>query len=199
MVDRIVAAGCEVLLERGYERTSTSRIAAQAGISPGSLYQYFPNKEAVLALVLDEYSKRLHARVTDAFVANLGATDPEDAVRRVVLALLHALESDAGLLRVLYEQLPRSADTHRAEFTRQLDQLVTTALLFQLGPRVQPVDSIAWILVRSIEAIVVSYVLDPPRIGRDAIVDELTRLVTGYVSQWAAQSPQGDADRRDLG
>jgi AcrR family transcriptional regulator len=179
MVERIITAGREVLLERGYERTSTSRIAARAGISPGSLYQYFPDKEAILAEVLDRHTEELHRRITDAFVANL---DAADSVHSTIGALLDALEADAGLLRVVYEQLPRSANPQRAEFVRRIDELVTTALLFQYRGAPKPVDAIAWILVRTIESTTVGYVLDPPRIGRESVVDELTRLIMGYLT-----------------
>ncbi|MEU6574824.1 TetR/AcrR family transcriptional regulator [Streptomyces sp. NPDC046805] len=185
MVERILAAGREVLLERGYERTSTSRIAARAGISPGSLYQYFPNKEAILGRVLARYVEQLQHRITDAFVSHLDATD---SVRRTIEALLDALETDATLLRVVYEQPSRSADPQRADFVRRIDDLVTTALLFQRRPAGRPVDSIAWVLVRTIESVTVNFVLDPPRIDRESIVDELTRLIEGYLAVSSAQA-----------
>lgn len=195
MVERILDAGRAVLLERGYERTSTSRIAKRAGISPGSLYQYFPDKEAILDRVLDEYTERLHARITDAFMKNLGAAgahgDRDDRgargerglVRGTIAGLLDALETDAGLLRALIERRPRDASQRLAEFPKRIDQLVTTALLFQAGggPVTRPVDAAAWILVRSIESVTVNYVLDPPAISRDTVIDELTDLVTGYL------------------
>jgi len=178
MVERILAAGREVLVERGYERAGTSRIARKAGISPGSLYQYFPNKEAILAQVLDRYAEQLHRRITDAFVANLGTTDN---VRGTIEALLDALEVDSSLLRVVYEQLPGAAYPPRADFARRIDELVTTALLLLRDPAEKPVDPIAWILVRTIEAVTVGYVLAPPRIDRETVIDELTRLVMGYL------------------
>ncbi|MDQ0993568.1 TetR/AcrR family transcriptional regulator [Streptomyces sp. V3I7] len=185
MVDRILTAGREILLERGYERTSTSRIAKRAGISPGSLYQYFPDKEAILAQVLDRYVEQVHRRITDAFMANLTAADP---VRRTIASLLDALEVEAPLLRVVYEQLPRTINRQRADFVRRVEDLVATALLFQDTPTTRPTAPIAWILVRTIEAVTVGYVLDPSPISRDTVIDELTRLVTGYVGQGASSA-----------
>ncbi|EFC83393.1 TetR/AcrR family transcriptional regulator [Parafrankia sp. EUN1f] len=132
MVERIVTAGREILLERGYERTSTSRIAARAGISPGSLYQYFPNKESILDRVVEVYAEQLRARISHAFVANLGTSVPE-MVRANIVALLDAFEEDSGLLRVLY-QLPETVDVQRAGFERHIDELVT-ATLATLLPR----------------------------------------------------------------
>ena len=44
MVEAILEATIRVLVERGYEGATTITIAARAGVSVGSLYQYFPNK-----------------------------------------------------------------------------------------------------------------------------------------------------------
>ncbi|MDQ0989335.1 hypothetical protein [Streptomyces sp. V3I7] len=105
-------------------------------------------------------------------------------MRSTIRALLDALEGDAGLLRVVYEQLPRSANPQRAEFVRRIDDLVTTALLFQHQhrPAARPVHSAAWILVRTIESVTVGYVLDPPPLDRESIIDELTRLIEVYLT-----------------
>lgn len=64
MVERILGAGRQVLAEHGYEGASTSRIAATAEISPGSLYQYFPHKDAIVSAVLERYSDALVSSVT---------------------------------------------------------------------------------------------------------------------------------------
>jgi AcrR family transcriptional regulator len=55
MVERIVDAGSAVLIQQGYDGATTNRIAEAAGISPGSLYQYFPNKEAIIAEVVEAF------------------------------------------------------------------------------------------------------------------------------------------------
>src|SRR5262245_33358365 len=52
-VDAIVEATTQVLLEDGYDRFTTARVAERAGVSVGSLYQYFPNKAALASAVVD--------------------------------------------------------------------------------------------------------------------------------------------------
>ena len=55
-VDALLEATARVLMKEGYDRTSTNKIAAVAGVSIGSLYQYFPSKEALVAAVIDRHA-----------------------------------------------------------------------------------------------------------------------------------------------
>src|SRR4051794_12983052 len=63
MVERILDAATRVLSERGYDGASTNHIAGTAGISNGSLYQYFPNKDAIVVPVLDSSADHLASRI----------------------------------------------------------------------------------------------------------------------------------------
>lgn len=218
MVEKIIAATHSVLVERGYEGASTNRIADAAGISPGSFYQYFPDKHAVLDVVIERYAARMRARITDAFVSTQTETSVEAAVRRNVIALVEAFEENAALLRVLTEQLPRAADARRSEFTHHIDELLSAFLRFrqQAAPAGQPAHegpsgpseggaggravpsfrgfergakpplgntaAVAWVLVRAVENLTISYVLDPPPVDRDTIINEITVLLTGYLT-----------------
>src|SRR3546814_9174202 len=52
-VEAILIAATQVLIEDGYERATTARVAERAGVSVGSLYQYFPNKEALVGTLVE--------------------------------------------------------------------------------------------------------------------------------------------------
>src|SRR5579859_5011283 len=56
-VDALVEATARILVRDGFDRASTNRIAAEAGVSIGSLYQYFPSKEALVAAVIDRHNQ----------------------------------------------------------------------------------------------------------------------------------------------
>ena len=58
-VDALLEATTRVLLKEGYDRASTNRIAEVAGVSIGSLYQYFPSKEALVAAVIDRHAQEI--------------------------------------------------------------------------------------------------------------------------------------------
>lgn len=186
MVERIVAAGREVLVGHGYEGASTNRIAAVAGISPGSLYQYFPDKDAVLSEVLDRYLDDLEARIARAFLAAIGGApapggpDTAATVRATVAALLDAFTEEPDLLRVIVEQLPRTGDGRRVAFARRVGEL-TAAVLLTRGADPGGAQAASWLVVRTVEHATVGYVLDRPGFGRDVLVAELTALVAGYL------------------
>lgn len=190
MVERILDAGRSVLLERGYDGASTNRVAEAAGISPGSLYQYFPGKDALLAEVLDRYVDGLEARISRAFLDTLDAPTAPESVRATVTALLDAFGEHPGLLRVLVEQLPRGVDSRRAGFARRIDELAATALRSRPGAAGgRPVDAVAWVVVRAVEHVTVSYVLEGPPIPRADVVDELTALVVGHLDGRRGPAP----------
>ena len=58
-VDAILEATAQVLVAEGYDKTSTNRVAERAGVSVGSVYQYFPNKEALVGELVDRYSREI--------------------------------------------------------------------------------------------------------------------------------------------
>jgi AcrR family transcriptional regulator len=58
-VAQLLDAAAEVFAESGYEATTTNAIAARAGASPGTLYQFFPNKEAIADALAERYLRQL--------------------------------------------------------------------------------------------------------------------------------------------
>ena len=107
MVERIVTAGRAVLIERGFDGATTNRIAEAAGISPGSLYQYFPDKEAIISEVVDRYADQIAARVTAHMTTQIGTPDEAIAIRQTIAVLLDAMDEQPELLRATFEHTPR--------------------------------------------------------------------------------------------
>ena len=65
-VETLLDATARVLTRQGYDRASTNRIAATAGVSVGSLYQYFPNKEALVASLVARHNREMLQLLRDA-------------------------------------------------------------------------------------------------------------------------------------
>ena len=105
--ERILTAAAHVFTEHGYAAGTTNRIAERARISIGSLYQYFPNKDAILVELL---TKHLDDGIA-ATRAHLAAQQPatvEEALRGLVRTAIENHLDDPKLLRVMFEQAPRS-------------------------------------------------------------------------------------------
>jgi AcrR family transcriptional regulator len=106
-VDAIVEASARVLARHGYSAATTNRIAARAGVSIGSLYEYFPNKESVLAALLERHTSEGGAEVLGALESATSRGAPlRELVRELVAALLRQHRRSPGLHRVLFEEMP---------------------------------------------------------------------------------------------
>ncbi|MFJ4617142.1 TetR/AcrR family transcriptional regulator [Streptomyces sp. NPDC088812] len=183
MVERILDAGGRVLAEHGYEGASTSRIAATAGVSPGSLYQYFPHKDAIVSAVLERYGDALVSHVTARMSGQFEQSAPV-IVRSTLTALLDGLDVEPPFLRAAVEDGPRLDDgrTLRA-FEQRIGELVLAYLTTQrrgLRPDAS-LDTAVWMLVRTVEHLTVRYLLDRPPIPRERFLEELTHLALNYL------------------
>ncbi|MFD0686122.1 TetR/AcrR family transcriptional regulator [Actinomadura fibrosa] len=182
-VERILAAATRVLSERGYDGASTNRIAEAAGISNGSLYQYFPNKDAIVVAVLDRFADRLADRL-GAQIESTMAEPWQVAGRALLDAQIRLLEEDADLLRIIVEQIPRLGPFDKlAALQRRLTDLVRVYLLLNRDAFREDldVDATLWILTETVGQLSIKYVLDRPPIPRERMVDELAALVVRYI------------------
>ncbi|AYF78808.1 TetR/AcrR family transcriptional regulator [Nocardia yunnanensis] len=190
MVARILDAGQRVLITHGYDGASTNRIAAAAEISPGSLYQYFPNKDAIVAAVIERYTRDVTDRVRARVLANFGKP-PEVSVPETISYLMDALGNDRELLRAVVEQTPRlAADGPVAAFEQQIGELARVALSMRQYPIPAGVDTdaAAWMLVRTVEHLTIRYLLDGPPIPRERFLADLTRLILNYFREPPARA-----------
>ena len=103
--ETIVDAAADLLVEEGYHNTSTNKIAERADISVGSIYQYFPNKEAIVLAVMQGFAERQYEILADG-LAGLERDDLRTVVRRVIDNMLQAKRDQPELSRVLFEQIP---------------------------------------------------------------------------------------------
>ncbi|MEV1026505.1 TetR/AcrR family transcriptional regulator [Streptomyces sp. NPDC050264] len=182
-MERILEAGERVLAEHGYEGASTSRIATTAGLSPGSLYQYFPHKDAIVLSVLERYSDQLVSGVTAQMTGQFEQPAPV-IVRTTLSTLLDGLDVEPPFLRAAIVDGPRLDDgrTLRA-FEDRIGELVLAYLTTrreELRPDIS-LPAAAWMLVRTVEHLTVRYLLDRPPIPRDHFLAELTQMTLNYL------------------
>lgn len=187
-VDALVLATAHVLADVGYAKASTNRIAKVAGVSVGSLYQYFPNKEALVAALIDRHIDEMMltfmTRLTELRDAPLDV-----AVRGVISALVEAHcvnPLDAPVHKALFNELPPVGLTERIERFEQTAILMVRTYLEARAADVRPVDKplAAFLIVHVVQAAVLAVVIreDGPE-ADDAFVDEVAAMVLGYLSK----------------
>jgi AcrR family transcriptional regulator len=172
---RILESARRVFGRRGYAAGTTNRIADEAGISVGSLYQYYPNKDSILAALVRDHIEE-GTRELLAATAKAGP-DLESLVRSAVTALVEVHAADRKLHSVLFEESPRPASL-RAELAR----LEETAVGL-VAARLSPGDELtARIVVTTIESLVHRLVASDRPLDAARFIAETTRLVAGYLA-----------------
>ena len=116
LVATILEAAAQVLAKEGAQRFTTARVAEKAGVSVGSLYQYFPNKAAILfRLQVDEWRQttELLCRILED-----GRTEPLDRLRSLVHAFLRSECDEAEMRGALDDAAPLYRDAPEAQDAR---------------------------------------------------------------------------------
>lgn len=181
----ILEAAARVFAARGYAATTTNHIAATAGVSVGSLYEYFPNKDALLVALVEQ-----HIDESAALLAAVGARvlTPECGIDEAVTAMvqtmidLHAQEP--RLHRVLFEEAP--LPTHVRERLAAVEQAMAERIAAWLEARAEvrvPDPAVAaMVLVRTIEALTHRLVIHDEADNFSRITGELIVLASAYLT-----------------
>ncbi|HEY4168589.1 MAG TPA: TetR/AcrR family transcriptional regulator [Reyranella sp.] len=185
MVETMLDATARVLVREGYDRASTNRIAAVAGVSVGSLYQYFPNKEALVAALVARHNRETLQLVRDA-LKRVVASDLKEAMRELVTAAVDAHLVDPALHRIFAEQVPRMGQLAKIEaLQREAFLLVRTYLEERRNEiSVRDLDVTTSLCVTTVESLTHEFVINKPDAlagDRDRFIDEVTRLLVGYL------------------
>ncbi len=140
-VRAIVEATAQVLTQGGFEAMTTARVAERAGVSVGSLYQYYPNKQALAAAVVDHYGEVFAARFAEAVAAGPDETLAE-AVDALVATAFENHPHDPRLHRILIEIAPRvgRAD-HRKTLSARIAMLIEQKLRRHAGDLAADLDT----------------------------------------------------------
>jgi AcrR family transcriptional regulator len=185
-VDALVEATARILVKEGFDKASTNRIAEVAGVSVGSLYQYFPSKESLVAAVIERHQRKI-MRTVRRELAEVTTLPLEKAMRKLVAVAVKAHRVDPKLHRVLAEQIPRVGKLEELEIvTRENYSLFRRYLEShrdEIG--IADLELAAFVCVTSIEALTHNAVLHYAQVLSDqtmeTLIDAGARLVTGYL------------------
>jgi AcrR family transcriptional regulator len=183
-VEAILEATARILAEEGYEKASTNRIAERAGVSIGSLYQYFPNKESLMAALMEQHANEIAALV-ESKLNYLFDSPPEIVIVQLVKAVIAAHGINPRLHQVLNEEIPRS---QRLEQMQKTDQRITKLLRAYLERwsdciHPQNLEMTVFILSRTVESLCHSAVIEHPNFVVDSQFEqEVANLLLFYLT-----------------
>jgi AcrR family transcriptional regulator len=133
LVAAILEAAVQVLTKEGARRFTTTRVAERAGVSVGSVYQYFPNKAAILfRLQADEW------RQTGEMLGGIlqdPRRPPLERLRRLVHAFIRSECEEAAVRTALHDAAPLYRDAPEAQQARAGGDRIVAAFMKEALPR----------------------------------------------------------------
>lgn len=184
-VEALLDAAAQVFERHGYAAGTTNRIAERAGVSIGSLYQYYPNKDAILVALVQRHVDEGVAVAGPVLTALVADAPPVEAgMRRLVEAMVALHRDRPALHRVLFEEAPRPPALRRR--LEALEEAVTDSVATYLRRAPDAGDRdpglAARMVVQVVETVTHELALRPRGVAVDAYVDEAVVLLTRYLA-----------------
>ena len=189
-VDAILKATVQVLLRVGKEKLTTTRVAARAGVSVGTLYQYFPNKSALLRAALKLHVEEIFAEVDRVCMEHRGQP-VEQMAEALAMAFLAVKMRDPKKSRALYAV---GADVEGTKIAASAVARVNHSIvgLLQTAPEVliTDVQLMATVLQSTIAGVKRQLLeSDMPESQFEAMQRELVLVVRNYVRACVDRTP----------
>lgn len=180
-VDAILGAARRILVKHGLAALTTNKVAELAGVSIGSLYQYFPNKDSLLAELQQRHMDEGTALAVER-MATVADLPPREAVRAMVSLMIELHRQDPALHHALVAQVPRGL-AQLSALEQQTVPMVTAYLTMHADElRVTDHALAAAIIVQTVEALTHGAVLHrPDLLASPAFEDEVVELVVRYL------------------
>jgi AcrR family transcriptional regulator len=185
-----VAALCEasiqVLLAVGYRKFTTTRVAERAGVSVGSLYQYFPNRQALISAVIEQHLDEVRLTITERCRA-LAGSPLEVMVTGMIDAVIAAKWQSIEISRALHEPMAevggtaclRDAEEKMAAPVAEILKSCSDTAFADTAP-------LALAMVISCSALLQAAITDKTTaFDRDSLRAHMRAMVLGYLREMA--------------
>ena len=181
-VDAILDAVVRVLKREGFDAITTNRIADVAGVSIGSVYQYFPDKRAIFVALHQRHISEID-RLVETRLVEHASSSLDELVRAMFEAMVEAHASDPELHELLLTEVP-----HRADGTRDFAVRLHGAFRLAISSRahelknLRHLDQAAFVVTHMVEALSHGAVLRrPPGMSLSDAKQEAVRAVLAYL------------------
>jgi AcrR family transcriptional regulator len=181
-VEAVLDAVVRLLKRDGFKAITTNRIAEVAGVSIGSVYQYFPDKRAIFTALHQRHIDQIDRMVQTKLVEH-AASSIEELVRAMVEAMVEAHAIDPELYELLMTEVP-----HRADGTRDFSVRLHGAFLLAISSRAhelkkrRDLDKVVFVVTHMVEALSHGAVLRRPAgMSLKDAKEEVVRAILAYL------------------
>ena len=179
-VEAVLGGVQRVLKRHGVEALTTNRIAEAAGVSIGSLYQYFPDKRAIFTALYDRHVDQVR-HVIERTMADCTSASLEDFTRELVEGLANVHTEDAELHGIISGTVPEGTHGFKSALQTSFEQVISRAEQDRYTP--DETRRILFVLPNMVEALVHGVAdQNRPVISRNAAKDEAIRTVLVYLN-----------------
>ena len=190
-VERILDTAEQVFAEVGFGSATTNQIAQQAGTSIGSLYEFFPNKEALARALAERYIARI-APVYDALLVDEPALDGGELINRIVESLDRYFREHPGAVpllngRLTSPELVAAGERLQGALVAGIDRLLANRRPDVIAEHRVTVAAVIAEVTRSMLVMADQVPLSRRRV----IVRETERLIVGYLTETVGDPPEG--------
>jgi AcrR family transcriptional regulator len=176
--DEILQATAHLLNRKPLGEVSTNLIARKTGISIGTLYKYYPNKDAILADLSLMYMQRDAELFGTIFEVHSGKSQGEEhLIFDLVESLMALHKNDAQVRGVVYQNLERLKLVSQAQNATRTIQEKGVSSIPELDP------SLTWVCISAVNAAVHSMSQLPPQQQQWDFVKALSRHILGHLLQ----------------
>ena len=183
-VAAILEATIRILEQEGSDAVTTSRIAEVAGVSVGTLYQYFANREAILDALQDREFERATDMMNRVLARDACGNDREVA-RAVIMGLLELHSAAPALHRLLVVEGLSVTPAERVQAFDMRIIAVIRSFLSLASTRIRRtnLDAAAFVVFQAVRASMLACVVERPAgLDSETLVDEITDLVVRYLA-----------------
>ena len=189
-VEAILIGAAQVFERDGYEAATTDAIAERAGVSIGSLYQYYPNKDSLI-VALGYCHLAESAAIVRPILERMASDEPipiPAAVSELVRLAIASHRGRPDLHRVLFEEMPIGREPSDAvgQSTRRMVEIIASYLRRIPGTGIEDPVLAATLLQQTLINATHQFVTTPPEGFSEADCRrELSRMLTGYLTSRA--------------
>jgi AcrR family transcriptional regulator len=193
LIAAVLDAAVQVLMAEGAQRFTTARVAERAGVSVGSLYQYFPNKAAILFRLQSDEWRRTSAMLRA--ILEGAATPPLMRVRRLVHAFVRSECEEAAIRTALSDAAPLYRDAPEAQQAKAESAGIFQAFLRETLPDL-PEDQrlLAGALIKTTFSQVSSSFSEHPRTDAEIVAwsDAMADMLCAYLERLMTRAAPSD-------